>query len=60
MFSDLRGKVREATECVSVPGDQFTPASFDTRQGSKTIDLQFEDKLIRIKWLYAAGKPYGT
>jgi hypothetical protein len=49
MFSDPCGEICKATEHVSVARDQFSFAILNVRQYSKTIDLQFKDKLVESK-----------
>jgi hypothetical protein len=46
VFSDPCGEICKATEHVSVARDQFSFAILNVRQCSKTIDLQFRDKLV--------------
>jgi hypothetical protein len=55
---DPRGKIRKAMESISVSGDQFSMAGLNVSESTETINLQFKEKLIRIKRLFAAGKPY--
>jgi hypothetical protein len=46
MFSDPSGKVRKATEYVSVSRDQLSSAGFDVEQRTEPVDFQFKDVLI--------------
>ena len=49
-----RWRLPQNRETRSLPRNQFTIASFDMRQGSKAIDLQFKDELVGIERLDAA------
>jgi hypothetical protein len=49
MFSDPSGKIRKATEYVSVSRDQLFLASFDVRECAETVNLQFIDKRSESK-----------
>jgi len=39
MFSNPCGQIRKATECISISGDQFSPAGFDVCQRTEAINL---------------------
>jgi hypothetical protein len=54
MSSNPGGDFRKTAKHVPLPRNQFTIASFDMRQGSKAIDLQFKDELVGIERLDAA------
>jgi hypothetical protein len=54
MFSDPCPKISKAVERVPFSGNQFSLASFDLSERTKTIDLQLEDKLIGIERLRPA------
>jgi hypothetical protein len=58
VFSNPCSEIRKATESISVSGDQFSMAGLNVSESTETINLQFKEKLIRIKRLFAAGKPY--
>src|SRR5262249_38864345 len=45
MFSDPRCKIREATECVSIPRNQLSFAGFDVCERTKAVNLQRETRL---------------
>jgi hypothetical protein len=60
VFSDPLGKIRKASEDISVSGEQSPLAALDVCQCTKPVDFQFEDKLVGIERLDAAGEPYRT
>jgi hypothetical protein len=60
MFSDPCGEIREATEGISISGDQFSLTGFNVSERTKAVNLQFKDKLVRIERFKAPGKPYWT
>jgi hypothetical protein len=59
VFSDPRAKIGKTTEDISISGDQFPLAGINMREGSKAIDLQFKNKLVRIEGLRTARKRIG-
>jgi hypothetical protein len=41
MFSDPCGEIREATEGISISGDQFSLTGFNVSERAKAVNLQF-------------------
>src|SRR5262245_63389332 len=60
MLADPLREILKVAERLSVARDEVALAVLDVGEGAEAVDLQFENKLVGIERLNAAGKPYGT
>src|SRR4030095_790920 len=58
ILRDRRRQIREAAKQFPISGDQLSLVAFNVRESPETVDLQFEEMVIRIERFRPRCEPH--